>query len=118
MTRVRGGPAPLPASIDLRRAATWFWSDCLTVGGGSSPQTASINSSVETTWLGWSSSLASSIRCLMLPSRSGRSLACFQRAEEEEVDRAYHHADLRSFALVAWILWLKRYEPNTRVYMP
>ena len=40
--------------------------------------------------------------------------ACFQRAEEEEVDRAYHHADLRSFALVAWILWLKRYEPNTR----
>ena len=41
-------------------------------------------------------------------------LACFQRAEEEEVDRAYHHADLRSFALVAWILWLKRYEPNTR----
>ena len=31
-------------------------------------------------------------------------LACFQRAEEEEVDRAYHHADLRSFALVAWIL--------------
>jgi hypothetical protein len=32
------------------------------------------------------------------------SLARFQRAEEEEVDRAYHHADLRSFALVAWIL--------------
>jgi hypothetical protein len=26
-------------------------------------------------------------------------LACFQRAEKEEVDRAYHHADLRSFAL-------------------
>ncbi|HYN17074.1 MAG TPA: hypothetical protein VEY96_03160, partial [Actinomycetes bacterium] len=40
-------------------------------------------------------------------------LACFQRAQEEEVDRAYHH-DLRSFALVAWILWLRLYEPNTR----
>jgi hypothetical protein len=31
-------------------------------------------------------------------------LASFQRAEEEEVDRAYHHADLRSVALAVWIL--------------
>ena len=68
-----GGLAPLSASIDLRRAATWFWSRLLDRWWGSSPQTASISSSVETTWLMEQQLGQCSIRCLMLPSRSGRS---------------------------------------------